>query len=387
MEGPTILVAGAGFSKPWGHPITSELFPIVKELVPWLGPDAPEMITPVLHSVERSGVFGTPLDLEDFLTALREAFAEDEMDWEKKFGIRKDGGLWDPELIYRSLVQLLGLALAETDPAKDRTFRERIRSNGPPEPYAAFLREFGPIGGVVTTNYDAVPECLFSAAPDYGFGPDGVLSIAGVRDDFFDMMENLEINLAKVPDLRKTLKPEILEMIRMQPIKHVAGKPTAAGEFPMMKIHGGVNLVYCPSCRSKLIAPEVNGTQYVRYDWGWLGCTGFASSFHCGPIHHGTGPPNMNPNRLQSVALVPVEKKDGLPETQWLMPTILRAHRMMKAAARVVIVGSSIRPSDDSLASLIRSAAESRIEFIGDDGSFERLRGLAPRAEHLARRL
>jgi hypothetical protein len=381
------LVAGAGFSKPWGHPLTSELFPLVKKLVPWLGPNAPKMIAPVLRAVERSGKFGHPLDLENFLTALRKAYAEDDLQWEKTYGITKDGGLWDPELIYRSLVQLLGLALAKTDPARDRAFRERVRSKGPPEPYSSFLQEFGPFDGVVTTNYDAVPESLFAAFPDYGFGSDGLLTIQAVKDDFFDMKENFNANIAKNPDLRRILNEDSLESIRMQPIKRVSATRGSEGDFPVMKIHGGVNLVYCPSCDGKLVSPEVHGSSYVRYVWGWLGCTGFASSFHCGPIAYGHAPPNMNPDRLQSMALVPIRQKEALPEARWLAPIVLRAGRMMKSASRVVVVGSSIRPADEALAALIQLASESRMAFIGDDESYDRLLKLAPRAEHVGRRL
>ena len=388
-NGTTLLISGAGFSAAWGLPLTSEI-PTEIQLSRAGNPMVEyQMFKPVRDLVAYvQAKQGDQFDFEEFTTWIVETGMADDVSWWDKLGFPKgDQPREDAEFFYRMLTWMFGYILLKNDPESEMM--------GPPPDwrrptaYVQLERDFGRLSGIVTLNYDVLPEHLFAdRGIDYGFGRKDLLVASSFKPMTVDTAEMTRRNLAALGDAG--LGRDELEEIRTYLSEQYCHKVYAdhrfvAGNFPVLKIHGGMNLVHCPACQRAIVLPpwlrRVDKAQwdFPGYEFGWSRSGGHQAAFHCKDAT-GNLPPNMEPHRLQPMSIPPVRSKEKLPEWPLMAPVHERALQLAEAAERVVIVGTSVRPADQALWQILDRVETDDVLYIGGPNGLQRLQTLIPKA-------
>lgn len=385
-----LLITGAGFSVGIGHPLTAELLDVGLTLL--LAHRQADTRYSEINSVvrllleikrvnrERSARGQDELDLEELMQALWDARAKDpppgdwgwgenpeharkhNFGWHEPFGIDAgvlvDGG--DPKALFPMVVWVLREILYW---CADGTTEEYVRK---------IDHELGSLVGIITTNYDMLPERLIGAhraeVIDYGYPPEELLNVVRGTVD----------------------KGRII--IEAQRRVHTDQA------VPVIKLHGGLNLAYCPSCKKILSFPLrdigiKDGSHDSAAGWyfAWEGAHRFGRLFHgCTPLPDDQRQYDL---RLRPLVAPPMKKKEDLDHWPMLMQLQRSASDVIDRARRVAIIGSALRPSDGQLLGLIGRLRDKEIVLYGHEPDLRRLGELLPesrvdfRGPFLARRV
>lgn len=362
-----LLVTGAGFSKAWGLPLTRELAEVTCKTLEGMEneglPGTAQHLVLFLKELQR--VHGPHPDLEDVLTILREGMDEEyEPGWMEKAPLvwnqlkLDQSTLWqlpglgvaDPAYHYYALQWGLGATLnwngwgAPPDGIKRSWF-------GIPQAYARLLAEHGPFDAVISLNYDVVPEYMFFGPIDYGLPEDQMLDVLDhVNHDY--------------------------QAANGQWVSRVVAEPRRV--FPggkiVLKLHGSVNMAYCPTCEKMLVYPRrLPGDREPAEQLAWLGTAAYNCTLHCGEVDDLA--PSLSPGRLQPLMVPPVNNKEQLPQWNLLNSIQERAVELAAKATEVVIVGASLRPSDQALTNVME-AVRCPVKLIGGADASARLKEL-----------
>jgi hypothetical protein len=267
-----------------------------------------------------------------------------------------------------------------------------------PETYLTLDERFGELQGIVTLNYDMVPEHLFAARGiDYGFRRKDLLIARDFHREPINMRPLNERNFQKLRDagaaFDQTEVEEMLQWFSQYAYHRIdATHNFVPGPFPVLKVHGGMNICHCPKCDRLIVFPpwlrRVGHKQwdYPGYEFGWARSGGHDAAFHCVKPTGKEMPPNMEPDRLRPMAIPPVKDKTRLQAWELMKPVQDRAVDLVSKSERLVVIGTSMRKADGILWDCVRAAAGD-VQFIGDPKAFGALRAVHSRAEFLGREL
>lgn len=402
-EAGTVLLTGAGFSIPWGLPSTSQLFERVVGMQVGNSDIQQGMIVPLAKMLRRvRAKQGDRFDLEDFTTWIVEEGLADEggsynVQWWSKLGFpSEEEPDEDPEFFHRMLLWAYALVLLMGDPWSNTWGGNPLWR--PPNCYQSLERRFGPLKGIITLNYDMLPEHMFSQRGiDYGFRRKDLLVARDFHRETLDMTPMHRKQFAKLRELGSTITPQeeaqFSQAFDKQDYHRInADHEFEPGPFPVLKVHGGMNIAHCPGCDKSIVLPPWlrraghKQWDYPGYEFGWARCGGHDASFHCVRPTGTDIPPNMEPKRLRPMAIPPIKDKTKLPQWQLVAPVQEKAIQLATSAKRLVIIGTSMRTADNILWDCVR-AATGEINFVGDATAFSSLKGSQPQAVHLGPRL
>lgn len=373
-----ILITGAGFSKAWGLPLTCELADsMLKTLAAMPAGGRGEIVAHITKFlIELQRVKGKEPDLEDILTTLREGMDEDyQPGWEQgasdvwdRLGL-DPRNLWkptffpvaDPAYHYYALQWGLAATLNWNGWAAPPEGLQRVWF-GIPQAYAKLLDEHGPYDAVITLNYDAIPEFMFYGGIDYGLQEGQILDV-----------------LDHVAHHHRAANG--------QWVSQAIAEPRTC--FPdgalVLKLHGSVNMAYCPTCAKVLLYPRrLPGDREPAEQMAWLATAAYNCTIHCGEINELA--PSLSPGRMQPLMVPPVSNKEELPQWEFLQPIQQRAVEIASVATAATIVGTSLRASDAALTQVVKALA-CPVTLIGGADARGRLQELGITATHLRDRL
>lgn len=394
-----ILVSGAGFSVTWGHPVTKHIPDTLRELVKkmppqmrqgasreemekafgsmeeWLPAEAPEDIKEKVrgwakevreHGLTDADVPPGPLenvvrfldqyarsarsaswDYEDLLTFFKGAIDEKTRDdVAAELGIEAEAFYYpDPEWYFETLLYGLGAALNWTGPAARAHVDGGVRV---PSRYREFENTYGPIDGVITLNYDMVPEYALSHGRSIDYG------------------------LSKARLVRQFIEHD-QEGVTGQYIHRMTAKAYSRPKngFPVFKLHGSLNMAYCPKCGHVLVIPHGNFDEAKPLvEHAWLGTLGYHCAMHCGTPNL-RSPPSSE-EKLRPLMVPPLADKRGLPELDLLEDVKRAAIELVGRADEVLVVGTKVRPSDGALHEVLQAGAGKKFTFLGTDAEAKR---------------
>lgn len=362
-----VLITGAGFSKAWGLPLTRELAKVMRSTIEAIPADerdgTAEHMLRFLFELER--VHGSDVDLELILTKLYTGMDEEyEPEWpERAAEVWEDLGLepanlWcppimpvaDPAYHYYALQWALAATLSWNGWAAPPDGLKRMWF-GIPHAYARLLDEHGPFDAIITLNYDLLPEYLFPAAVDYGFDDDTIL----------DVIDHLQWDY-------QAANGQWINRAIAEPANHFPA------EILVLKLHGSVNMVHCPSCDKVLLYPRrLPPDREPAEQFAWLDSAAYQCTLHCGELEEAA--PSLSPGRLLPLMVPPVENKEKLPQWAVLGPIQQKAVNIASKATAAVVVGASLRESDRALTNVLE-ALECPVTLIGGTDAVARLDAL-----------
>lgn len=362
-----LLITGAGFSKAWGLPLTSELANVMQSTIQDIPEDEREETAEhmLLFLAELERVHGKDVDLEKILTKLFDGMDEEyEPGWlQGAEAVWQDlkldsANLWHPPFIpiadpayhYYALQWALTAALNWNGWAAPPDGISRIWF-GIPQAYARLIEEHGPFDAIITLNYDVLPEYLFPGAVDYGFPDEAVLDVVDHRHYDYQAANGQWVSRA-IAEPRLHFPPEVL----------------------VLKLHGSVNMVHCPACDKVLLYPRrLPWDREPAEQFAWLDSAAYQCTLHCGELDEIA--PSLSPGRLLPLMVPPVEDKEHLPQWSLLGPVQERAVNVASSATSAIVVGASLRESDRALTNVLQ-ALSCPIKLVGGADAETRLQAL-----------
>lgn len=359
-----------------------------------------EPLARMLRTVKN--VQGEKFDLEDFTTwVVEEGLADESGDynvhWWSKLGLpQNEEPNEDPEFFHRMLLWSYAVVLIMSDRwsnvfGGDASWR-------PPPCYGTLEQKFGALKGVITLNYDMLPEHMFSERGiDYGFRRKDLLVARDFHRESLDLRSMHEKNFQKMKELGGGMSESFIQnfqehMGRQDYHRINADNEFQPGPFPVLKVHGGMNICHCPECDTSIVLPPWfrwaghKSWDYPGYEFGWARTGGHDASFHCRKPTATEVPPNMEKFRLRPMAIPPVKQKEKLPQWPFVKAVQERAVALASDSERLLVVGASMRSADGILWDCVK-AASSDILFVGDPKSFESLKAVQPTAKYCGPRL
>ena len=363
-----LLITGAGFSKAWGHPLTGELERGIKRVLEQEPEEEREgtsaqHIIDFLDALAKSTAPNKPRDFEELLSMLRKEGDNRGTDVWDRMGIPRSAlAVRDPEYYYENLQWGLAAVLNWTGWGAPPDGWARA-SRGIPRAYARFMQELGPFDAIITLNYDTVPEYLVGErAVDYGIPDARVLDVIGFEEDS-----------------RRSPLDQVIYRVRTVP------RQSRDDSVPILKLHGGLNLAYCSACRKAVLFPFQLPGYAPAEPLAWLRTAAYNCTVHCATPNYDS--PASTAGRLRPLMIPPLDDKSTLPEWPYLAPVLDRVRTLADTATSVLIVGTSVRPSDTMLLDLLDRLRGKSVKFIGPEDAMPRLTARTGNATRLRGRL
>lgn len=380
MPEGTVLVAGAGFSAGFGYPLTHEIPKVAFQLLSWHRQAFAEY-SPIneyrrfLREVQKAYLWNESqrfprFDFEDVLTALLNCQIEwkgrvppkigssmmhvrgpeadfhpiHDWGWHERFSINpfelEEGG--DPDTLFRFTTWVIGQILLQTGKRNFSDFHERIR------------QEIGDFAGAITTNYDVILETIVGFPNvDFGYEAERLQMVTGVRE---------RGNGSLVIESR--------------------AKSIQRNATPILKIHGSQDQCFCQSCKRVLWFPPLEtrvnerGPLVNLQSLAWTGFDSRGTTFF-----HDCQDASMDvQSNVEPLLVPPVSEKSKLPGFDAMNHVLKASLRLVEGCERLVVIGSAVRPSDDSLHRILRQANGKPIVYYGAAEGCDRIRKHAPQS-------
>ncbi len=381
----TVLITGAGFSVGIGHPLTNNLlrvgiailvkhrqansrYSVINETLRFLLAvasanklrhkdgkkeiDLESLLQALWNSHKDQLGKSSPLQSAPSLSSWEdpEYLRQNNYGWQKQFDI--DPGILvysgNPKDIFDQVVLVIREILWWTWNGSTDTYVKKIE------------KEIGSLAGVITTNYDVLPEYIFprQVQIDYGFSQN---DYCVVRDVTVDNHRHIIASTKNIDGL----KPRV----------------------PLIKLHGSINLALCPACNKVISFPlefgGVNESFHAptpMWYFAWEGAYRLGMIFHdCQPIP--TEESKKREMRLRPLVAPPMTHKEDLDHWNILAPLQARALAVLDACDRVIIIGSAMRPSDHQLLGLIKTIKDKAIILYGSETDLDALKKLVPNSD------